>query len=223
MAWIPQGEFIMGSDEQMDESPRRVVPVAGYYIDRYEVTNGEYLNFVEHTGYFKPVIWTNGKIPDGKINHPVTGISWKDAKEYATWVGKRLPTEVEWEKAARGSDGRIYPWGNEFSPNVCNSLESALNGTTEVGSFPGGKSLYECFDMAGNVLEWTADVYAPYPNGREPLYIRPNYRVARGGSWYYPGQVLYCSNRYPHTEDVCLVSIGFRCAFDNYEENSKNQ
>ena len=215
MAFIPAGSFIMGSSVEPDEMPQQVGDLPGYYLDRYEVTNRQYRQFIQATGANRPAAWTEEQTPQTYPDHPVSGISWEEARDYALWSGKRLPSEAEWEKAARGVDGRLYPWGNEFRKEFCNCLESNRQSNIQVGSFAQGQSPFGCFDMAGNVLEWTADGYLAYPGNTGAFPARSDYRVARGGSWYYPGTVLRCSNRYPLAQTVRLASIGFRCALDN--------
>lgn len=167
MVLIPGGEFIMGIDERelyeiylldgyqnpvfRTEVPARKVYLPDYYIDRYPVTNYQYHRFVSETGHRKPWIWKyegwNGAL------QPVMGVGWEDARLYAEWAGKSLPTEEQWEKAARGYDRRWWPWGNDFSPNRCNSREYGLNRTTDVGLFDLGVSPFGCYDMSGNVWE----------------------------------------------------------------------
>lgn len=214
MTLVDAGPFTMGSMVETDEAPPRTVSLPAYYLDRYEVSNRQYAFFVAETGAAAPVSWqTKDSLRDWEP-HPVSGISWDEAQQYAEWAGKRLPTEAEWEKAARGSDGRLYPWGELFATSRCNALETGLQRSAPVGSFPAGISASGCFDMAGNVLEWTADVYAPYPGGQALSMARDDYRVARGGSWYYSGSLLRCSNRFPHARSVRLLAIGFRCALD---------
>jgi len=215
MVWISEGTFTMGSTLDPDEEPTQIRKLHGYYIDRTEVTNEQYRLFIKDTGHPIPVSWETGPIQE---KWPVHGVSWEDAQAFAAWIGKRLPTEIEWEKAARGSDGRIYPWGNHFEPGFCNSIEAKINQCTPVAQYPLGNSPYGCCDMIGNVLEWTADVYAPYPGGREPRLVRPDYRVARGGSWYYSKDSLRVTNRYPLPQKIRLVAIGFRCALDPIQE-----
>jgi formylglycine-generating enzyme required for sulfatase activity len=164
MVLVPAGEFTMGSQRgdawaESDELPQRIVQVAAFYIDQLEVTNLEFRRFLEATAW--PV---EGEDRDRIYTEdaeflPVTGVSWWDATAYARWAGKRLPTEAEWEKAARGTDLRRFPWGNEFLVDHANNTTQML----PVGSKPTGASPYGALDMAGNAAEWTATPYAPYP------------------------------------------------------------
>ena len=134
MVYIPAGEFLMGE-------VKRPVSVQAFYIDRHLVTNAEYQKFVDATGYPAPLNWARGRHPEGKADHPVTQVKWDDASEYAKWAGKRLPTDEEWEKAARGTDGRTYPWGDEWGKDRCNTCETKIFDTTPVGKFsPQGDS-----------------------------------------------------------------------------------
>ena len=164
MVLVPAGEFIMGSSESdswadEDELPQRVVHLPAFLIDQLEVSNIEYKKFIDATSWQPPPSWKDRLYPDGTDFIPVTEVTWWDATAYARWAGKRLPTEAEWEKAARGTDGRRFPWGDKFSRESGNNNETLL----PVGSMPQGASPCQAVDMAGNVAEWTASVYAPYP------------------------------------------------------------
>jgi len=156
MIAIPAGEFTMGSDLEV-ERPPHPVSVAAFEIDKFEVTNEQFEKFVAETGYATEAekagdtswrYWAKDK-----SNHPVVKVSWNDAVAFCEWAEKRLPTEAEWEKAARGTDGFTYPWGNDWDVNKVNAKESGYRGTTIVGSFPSGASPYGVMDMAGNVSE----------------------------------------------------------------------
>lgn len=167
MVLIPEGEFIMGIDESelfeifmldghqnsvfASETPSRRIYLPAFYIDRYPVTNLQYQRFVAETKHRAPWIWRyegwNGPL------QPVVGVGWEDARSYARWTGKALPTEAQWEKTGRGTDGRWWPWGNDFSLNRCNSKEYGLNRTSDVGIFDLGVSPYGCYDMSGDVWE----------------------------------------------------------------------
>ncbi len=159
-----------------NEIPQREVCLSTYLIDKYSVTNAEYKKFIESDGYDQKVFWSdagwqyisqsnpleNGdadNILSGENDCPVVNVSWYEAEAFAKWAEKRLPTEAEWEKAARGTDGRIYPWGNTFEKTNLNCSESKNEKPTPVTKHPQGQSTYGCFDMAGNVWEWTADWY----------------------------------------------------------------
>jgi len=193
MVLIPAGPFIMGSDsDDPDEAPQHEVDLPAFEIDLFEVTNAQFAAFVEATGYQTDAEkggeagW-RGFYTEGKDNHPVVKVSWNDAVAYCKWVGKRLPTEAEWEKAARGTDGRIYPWD--------------------------GVSPYGVFDMAGNVWEWTADWYLPYPgsNYQDPYFGKEN-KVTRGGGWFEEPPQVRTSNRNCTSPIAANDDLGFRCA-----------
>jgi len=156
--------------------PQREVFLGAYFIDKYPVTNAQYKKFIESGGYTQKPLWSeagwqyileskplenNGldAVLRGEPDCPVVNVSWYEAEAFAKWAGKRLPTEAEWEKAARGTDGRIYPWGNEFDKTRLNCAEAKIEKATPVTKYPQGQSVYGCFDMAGNVWEWTADWY----------------------------------------------------------------
>ncbi|HHT9111749.1 MAG: SUMF1/EgtB/PvdO family nonheme iron enzyme [Planctomycetes bacterium] len=227
---VPAGEFIMGTDEaREDEYPEHKIYLDAFEIDRYEVTNAQYWEFLEyikktndHSKCFKgepsnkdhtPRFWDNEyyNVPD----YPVARIDWYDAYAYAAWAGKRLPTEAEWEKAARGSDGRIFPWGNEWDPARCN-----LSGEPKpVGSGEAGKSVYGCYDMAGSVYEWCADWYvntyyteSPYKNPKGP--DNSARRVIRGGSRFSKPFQVRAHTRKSEQPDLFNLALGLRCAKD---------
>ncbi|HEX6384480.1 MAG TPA: SUMF1/EgtB/PvdO family nonheme iron enzyme [Anaerolineae bacterium] len=171
MVRIPAGEFLYGKNKEK-------VHLDEYWIDKTPVTNAEYSRFVAAAAHKPPQHW-QGQMPSDKIaDHPVVYISWRDAKAYADWAGLRLPTEQEWEKAARGADGRQYTWGNEWRDDHCNTSEAGIKTTTPVGRFsPRGDSPYGCVDVAGNVFEWT-DLWVDEVK---------NLRVVRGGRGTAPG------------------------------------
>ena len=164
MVLVPAGDFVMGSPEddphaESDEMPQRRVNLPAFYIDKFEVSNIDYKRFVEATKYPAPDHWLDGKYPEGMDFFPVYNVSWWEARAFAQWAGKRLPTEAEWEKAARGTDGRRFPWGDKFVTELANSGA----GYAAVNAFLDGTSVFGAVNMAGNVAEWTASVYEPYP------------------------------------------------------------
>jgi formylglycine-generating enzyme required for sulfatase activity len=207
---IPAGEFLMGSDPQQDkdafddEQPQHRLYLPDYYLAKTPVTNQQYQAFVAATGREPPASWTNRAPPHGLEDHPVVNVSWYDARDYCQWLSEVtgrsyvLPSEAEWEKGARGSDGRLYPWGDRWDALCCNSMESGPGKTTAVHAYPQGASPYGLLDMAGNVWEWTRSLWGTnlersdyryrYPyrptDGRENLDARPEeYRVLRGGAF----------------------------------------
>ncbi|SVD53837.1 uncharacterized protein METZ01_LOCUS406691, partial [marine metagenome] len=186
MALVPGGRFIMGSNERWDdEAPEYIESVDEFYIDLYEVTNADYKKFAAATKRQSPYHWPGGKIPKNKENHPVTYVNWHDADNYCKWRGKRLPKEQEWEKAARGDEGNIYPWGNVWTTDRSNHPYKGSIGTEPVGSYPNGRSPYGLYDMSGNVWEWVDSFYLPHPGN---TITRGEYgkdkRVLKGGSWF---------------------------------------
>jgi len=221
---VPAGEFWMGSEDGgPEEKPRRRVYLDAFSIDKYEVTNVLYRRFMDATGHRAPTFWTDSSA--NEPNQPVVGVSWHDASAYCQRAGKRLPTEAEWEKAARGTDGRKYPWGDQWDSSRANSAESRLGKPAEVGSYASGMSPYGADDMAGNVWEWVVDWYDPNyyqtapnrnPKGPDsPLVTRPVWaqdRVTRGGSWVYSEYDLRVSVRSGWLPTNTNMSIGFRCA-----------
>ncbi len=212
MILIPAGPFLQGPNPEAGPGvePRRV-EVEAFYIDRFEVTNRQFRRFVEATGYQAQGNWERHATPD-RLDHPVIAVSWYDADAYASWAGKRLPDEVEWEKAARGGDGRLHPWGNTWEPGRLNCFESAVGNTSPVGSFPRGASPYGVEDMAGNVWEWVDSWYIPLGSSAEDL---PLLRVARGGSRNDPiSECTTVSRKGVFPENGTLVNSGFRCVLD---------
>ena len=242
MIYIPAGDFTMGSNDYDGEKPIHTVYLDAYYIDKYEVTVGQFRKFVEATGYKTDAekgggtyVYTgsnqekkadaNWRNPyfNQSDDHPVVCVSWNDASAYASWAGKRLPTEAEWEKAARGTDGRKYPWGNTWDPSKCNNGESnspdGYDRTAPVGSFPQGASPYGVQDMAGNVWEWCQDWYdkdyyqsSPARNPTGPS--SGSYRVLRGGSWSFTQIICRTTRRLYANPQIRSDTDGFRCARD---------
>ncbi len=221
MALIPAGPFTMGSNDWWPKSqPEHRETVGAFYLDRYEVTNRRYKAFVDAARTTPPGHWIGGKIPPGKEDHPVVFVSWYDADAFCKWEGKRLPGEKEWEKAARSTDGRTFPWGNKFAKEKANTPQYGHGGTMPVGSFENGKSPYGIYDMAGNAWEWVDDWFKPYPgNTHADENYGEKYRVLRGGSWYdctyYKCGVSAPSyNRIFFNPQTKNNNFGFRCAKD---------
>lgn len=243
MVKVKAGEFIRGSDKKGaydDEKPGRKIFLDEFMIGKYPVTNQEYKKFVDDHGYRNKDYWTEEgwkrkqkeKINEPRFwhdrkwngaNFPIIGISWYEACAYAKWLSQktgdsyRLPTEAEWEKAARGTDDRVYPWGNDFDKSKCNSRETGLGRTSPVGIFPQGESPFGCFDMAGNVWEWCSDWFgeeyykkSPAKNPKGPSI--GSYRVFRGGSWYLPSGRCRASYRYAYHPSFRDSILGFRLA-----------
>jgi formylglycine-generating enzyme required for sulfatase activity len=204
MVQVPEGEFIMGSGlGEPDEGPERKVALRSFYIDRFEVTQGEYRRFVKEKGHREPLDWVIHGYREERAGHPVVFVSLDDARQYCRWDGgKRLPTEQEWEKAARGTDGRIYPWGDKFEPESANTSLSGLVGTAVVGSYEAGVSPYGVHDMAGNVWEWTS---SDYKEGR---------KVVKGGSWGLSHRVARTFARIGYMPEIRVNNLGFRCVKD---------
>ncbi len=234
MVYVPGGEFIMGLSKErvaqivaqfklppvmtdtwfgMSEPEERVL-LNPFCIDVHPVTNAQYKKFVDATNHAPPPSpdWTEKAVKPGCQSKPVTDVDWADATAYAKWAGKRLPREAEWEKAARGIDGRLFPWGNDWDPNLCGASESDTADTAVVNLNPGGLSPYGASDMAGNVQEWTADPLKPYPGADARAAVQGGCRP---------------SAERPHGADLVLRmaraaracarsarTLGFRCAQD---------
>lgn len=230
MVYVPGGEFTMGRDDgEVNERPAHTETVKSFFIDKNEVTNEEYAKFVAATGYPAPPSWVNGKYADGEGQFPASDVTWDDAAAYAKWSGKRLPTEEEWEFAARGTDGRLYPWGNDLKPNSANVLarQGAKSSAVAVGSQAEGASPFGINDLSGNVWEWTASELKPYPGGTvEELPGYTNIKVIRGGSYVSIAKQATATLRRgwpasrsdwpPGTEKkkIDYMTTGFRCAQD---------
>jgi formylglycine-generating enzyme required for sulfatase activity/tRNA A-37 threonylcarbamoyl transferase component Bud32 len=246
MVFVPAGEFAMGSDELGDdEQPIHRVYLDDFWIDRYEVTNERFARFVAEADYqtdaekanwgwvrvgseWEAVSGADWRHPRGpssgiedKMDHPVVLVSWNDADTYCRWSGKRLPTEAQWEKAARGptlDSGYIYAWGEEFDPSKANTKESNLNDTIPVGSFsPQGDSPYGASDMTGNVWEWVTDwydssYYTQAPPSNPPGPAAGTYKVLRGGSWLFDELYARTAFRYSLRPDYTYDFTGFRCS-----------
>jgi len=217
----------IGSEEPKDENPVRVVTLPTFFIDKYEVTNEEYLGFVTATGHAPPPpsrnvppAWNLGKPVVGKEKHPVVNVTYADAEAYSKWAGKRLPTADEWEVAARGPDKREYPWGNAFTEkeNVfhCNCVEywqltKTLYGTMPVDAFDGANSasFYGVYGMGGNAWEWTSTSVK-----RKVAEKEEEFRVLKGGSFMTPAKAIRCANAYPEDPTLGHPDVGFRCVRD---------
>jgi len=244
MVTVQAGKFLMGtSDEDIQflqikesdwafewsdrdlfiaEQPQHTVQLPAFEISQFPVTNSDYYTFIWDAGHRIPRHWSGYTFLDGTEEHPVVGVSKTDAEAYIRWMNEktgaslRLPTEAEWECAARGNDGRIFPWGNTFDPWRCNTSESMKKETTPVGFYsPSGDSVHGVADMVGNVWEWTQSLFMPYPYrpnaNREE--VKPNGRyVVRGGAWYYSRKLARCAVREGVLPDHLSPSIGFRVA-----------
>jgi len=253
MVYVPAGEFSMGSaagerGSQSNEKPQHVVYLDAYWVDRTEVTTAQFRRFVQATGYVtaaerqgwayawvesakswqevRGADWRHpfGPGSEARDDHPVVQVSWTDAAAYCAWAGAALPTEAQWEKAARGTDGRLYPWGNEFDGTRVNYGDSVYGGdsidgfrfTAPVGSYPQGASPYGALDMAGNVWEWTADrygagYYASSPQRNPAGPERGGSRVLRGGSWNHESSGMRSAYRLEAPGTTLVDNFGFRC------------
>jgi formylglycine-generating enzyme required for sulfatase activity len=223
LLYVPAGEFTMGSEEYDNEKPIHTVSVDAFWIDQTEVINATYAKCVE-AGVCNPPSSTKSYTRDSYYgdskfdNYPVIYVDWNMAKTYCEWVDRRLPTEAEWEKAARGTNANIYPWGNDTPNNNLLNYNNEVGDTTEVGKYPNGASPYGALDMAGNLWEWVADWYSDtyYQSSLSSNPFGPDsgkYRVLRGGSWSlkYDGDVRSAS-RYGFDPSLPFSYIGFRCA-----------
>ena len=225
-----------------DEYPLKLVKLDSYWIDIFEVTNEKYLEFVEATGHPPALdsscttdacregnLWTGNSFPKGIAKQPVTQVNWYDAEAYCAWRGKRLPTEAEWEKAARGPSANIYPWGNGF-PKGRATFKRKWRGVhtmTRVGSYPTGVSVYGVHDMAGNVWEWVADWYSRtyYSKGTKlnpKGWEKGEFKSVRGGSWVNHADTLRSAFRRWSKPDVRFNDTGFRCAKSESAKNKFN-
>lgn len=237
---IPSGKFLMGMTKShiteliKDGADKKLVAVEQiqhevelpeFLIAKYPVTNREYQIFIRETQYISPNGWNDRSYPVGKGNHPVVNVSWHDAQEYCKWLsvqsGKeyRLPTETEWEKAARGTDGRTWPWGNMFMGGCANTSETKINDTTPVNQFsPQGDSSYGCTDMSGNVWEWCENWF---DEQEYTIWLEPNDKILselsaeqakalRGGSWYDSYFYARVTARFKNIPISPWTNLGFR-------------
>ncbi|MGB5553734.1 MAG: SUMF1/EgtB/PvdO family nonheme iron enzyme [Flavobacteriaceae bacterium] len=201
MVYVPAGDFIMGRDYgDPDEKPKHIARTEAFFIDRYEISNTEFAQFDP-----------NFKFPEEKKGNAAI-VTWSQANAYASWAGKRLPTEKEWEKAARGIDGRTFPWGDTYDNTYVVWDQNSTRGT----AIAKPESPYGCFDMAGGVWEWTADWYQPYPGNTTPMeQYGEKYKVMRGGSNFNNHSFIRTSHRYyVSPEDIRAYPVGFRCVKD---------
>jgi len=223
---VPAGEFLMGSDDQQgDEKPQHRVNLPDFYMAKTPVTNEQYKRFVDAKSHRAPNHWQKGQIPKGKEHHPVVNVAWHDAMAFCKWAGVQLPSEAQWEKAARGPStpstgsgagsgaARLYPWGNQQPTDKLCNFNDNVRDTTPVDNYPAGASPYGCLDMAGNVWEWTASLYKGYPydsdDGRENLEDGGR-RTLRGGAFDADDNVVRCAYRFDGVPDFRNYGVGFR-------------
>ncbi len=243
MVYIPKGEFTIGSNDAdkdtmgkefgardgaffANEGPSRKIYLKSFYIDRFEITNKKYELFVIHTKRLPPPNWKKEGGISGRKSHPVNYVSWHDADTYCRWEGKRLPTEEEWEKAARGPKGNKYVWGNEFDENNANFQKGD---TVPVGSMAKDKSYFGVYDMAGNLSEWTSSWYKPYPGSTlNSADFGEIFKVTRGGAGNHAGHYKIfkifsrSSYRYFYKPGGKIYDLGFRCAKDGVSNLPSN-
>ncbi len=233
MVEVPAGPFVRGTTSGgFDEQPQRTIHLDTFSIDRYEVTNYQYQQFVAATGHRKagpPSRYAKSIGRMRGVNQPAVYVSWDDAAEYCKWKGKRLPTEAEWEKAMRGTDGRLWPWGNQEKPSGANwaRVQDGHDVTAPVGTFRSDKSPFGVMDGAGNVMEWVEDWYgetyykdAPDRNPPSPEF--GTYRVLRGGGYTTTGGDIRVTSRSKMMQDFRDETIGFRCATSGVPKREKS-
>ena len=221
MVFISVGSFKMGSDlvGRENENPEHLVQVKAFSLDRFEVTNLQYKDFIDATGRRTPVHWQGGNFLTGRADHPVVNVTWEDARAYADWVNKRLPTEAEWEWAARGTEGREYSWGKQVNQDFAN-FNNPEGGTSSVDKYIRGQSEFGIWDICGNVGEWVNDWYeATYyarspdsnplgpPDGRQKVY--------RGGGYQTNRIDIRALSRHNAIPTMYQDYIGFRCALSS--------
>jgi len=238
MVSIPAGDFLMGTDSERSDKynrPQHSVYLPEYKIDKYPVTHAEFAKFVVATQHRPPLDWADGNIPDGKTQYPVTMVTWFDAVDYCSWKEKRLPTEAEWEKAARGTDGRRWPWGNQMDASRLNTYYN-VGSSNVVTTYKTGVSPYGVFDMAGNVSEWTSSDFLPYEDSiasadlfqpkkmqaktaddrnmkvADLVPVEGVYKVRRGGSWKSDPFSTSSYHRNFSMPYYASDFFGFRCA-----------
>jgi formylglycine-generating enzyme required for sulfatase activity len=220
--FVPEGIFLMGDESSSaytNEKPVHEVYLDAFWIDKYEISNHQYKKCVESGNCSKPndeALFNNSRFE----NFPVVNITWNQAKEYCIWAKRDLPTEAQWEKAARGTKGQIYPWGNFPPNNKTANFNNIIGKSTMSGNYPDGTSYFGSHDMAGNVWEWVNDWYSKdyyfsqsvwnNPEGADSIQLK----VIRGGSWSSPAGQLRSSYRSWYIFDSSNLDIGFRCAMD---------
>ncbi len=219
MVLIPAGKFLMGiNSNDIDQRPLHEVYLDAYWMDITEVTNAQYLACVD-SGGCRPLGEAQYYRDESLSNHPVVYVTWFDARDYCAWAGKRLPTEAEWEKAARGTDGRIFPWGDEPANDRLANFDDKIHKTTPVGSYPAGASPYGLQDIAGNAWEWVDDWYS-LDYYRTSIRENPpgpdsgDRKVLRGGSWFSITDIILKTHiRKKRPPEIRDYGTGFRCAF----------
>lgn len=230
---IPAGEFTMGDDHEPSAAPAHRLHLQTYLIGKREVTNSQFQRFLDETGHEVVAPRWDVHGVEGRDAYPVIYVSWFDAQAYCRWAGMRLPTEAEWEKAARGPEGLRHPWGPQWDPERCNNMAmstpqriaqmlqmDAGRGTTPVGSFPSGASPYGVLDMLGNAVEWCSSKDMEYPwradDGREDPGDPEAFRVLRGGCWFNQPETLTGFHREKSTPEYWYYFhyVGFRVAAD---------
>ncbi len=229
MAAIPAGNYKIGIDQKRIKwitkhiggtkkdytasVPKHTVNLKAYRIDKYEVTNSQYKKFIGATRHQAPQHWRGDTYRKNQGDYPVTHVSWNDAAAYCKWAGKRLPTEAEWEVAASGKKGLVFPWGRKFREAWTNTERERFRATTITGRYAKGTSKFDCYDMAGNVAEWTADTYKPYPGSTLSVAdADQNLRIVRGGSFKSKPFMTTTVYRNKLKVDGIYKDVGFRCA-----------
>ncbi len=226
MVYVPAGAFIMGNNRTdptdfnqrdnvglayNDARPQHEAQTGAFFIDITEVTNAQYAKFCAATNVPVPPHWANGKFAEGEADFPVHHVNWFEATAYAKWIKKRLPTELEWEKTARGTDGRRFPWGNDWD----NSKVSGVDGVVAVGKYPQGVSPYGALDMAGNIAEWTSSWWNAYPGSpTKQRDFGASLKVVRGGAWIVGEMLNQSFYREVSRPRSRIAMVGFRCARD---------
>ena len=242
MVLIPQGAFEMGSQRSLrelnpvsifqadrhmlgPEDPAHEVILDAYYIDTYEVSNADYKKYIEATGLKTvPRYWEDPNF--NQPGQPVVGITWKEARAFCQWQGKQLPTEAQWEKAARGKRPVKYPWGNEKPDKTRVNFNDHVGKTTPVGSYPTGKSDYGVFDLSGNVAEWVRDWHFPEyylfsPKENPPGPDKGHYKIIRGGNWKNNAEDVNLTYRNATIPKARSKTVGFRCVADAPQHTKK--